>query len=148
MTNTRRHATLTPKLLAGPVGVENRQSYRELTYIPGTTRRPPPSFQTRSKGSRNKYEYDPDLDLLVFDRFLSASVVFPTDYGFIRDAYSPDGDPMDVLITVSEPTFPGCAIHTKPVALSPVDATSSSAAVRGERWTGVAMDASPLALPS
>jgi inorganic pyrophosphatase len=69
------------------------------------------------KGSRNKYEYDPDLDLMVFDRFLSASVVFPTDYGFIRGAYSPDGDPMDVLITVSEPTFPGCAIHTKPVAV-------------------------------
>jgi inorganic pyrophosphatase len=69
------------------------------------------------KGSRNKYEYDPDLGLMVFDRFLSASVVFPTDYGFIRGAYSADGDPMDVLITVSEPTFPGCAIHAKPVAV-------------------------------
>ncbi|MBV8539750.1 MAG: inorganic diphosphatase [Pseudonocardiales bacterium] len=69
------------------------------------------------KGSRNKYEYDPDLGLMIFDRFLSASVVFPTDYGFIRGAYSADGDPMDVLITVSEPTFPGCAIHTKPVAV-------------------------------
>jgi inorganic pyrophosphatase len=69
------------------------------------------------KGSRNKYEYDPDLGLMVFDRFLSASVVFPTDYGFIRGAYSADGDPMDVLITVSEPTFSGCAIYTKPVAV-------------------------------
>jgi inorganic pyrophosphatase len=69
------------------------------------------------KGSRNKYEYDPQLGLMVFDRFLSASVVFPTDYGFIRGAYSADGDPMDVLITVSEPTFPGCAVHTKPVAV-------------------------------
>lgn len=56
------------------------------------------------KGSRNKYEYD--ADLLVFDRFLSASVVFPTDYGFIRGAYSADGDPMDVLITVSDPVPP------------------------------------------
>jgi hypothetical protein len=65
------------------------------------------------KGSRNKYEYDADLGLMVFDRFLSASVVFPTDYGFIRGAYSADGDPMDVLITVSEPTFPGCAVHAK-----------------------------------
>ncbi|MDQ4102940.1 MAG: inorganic diphosphatase [Actinomycetota bacterium] len=69
------------------------------------------------KGSRNKYEYDPDLELMVFDRFLSASVVFPTDYGFIRGAYSADGDPMDVLITVSEPTFPGCGVHAKPVAV-------------------------------
>jgi len=69
------------------------------------------------KGSRNKYEYDPDLGLMLLDRFLSSSVVFPTDYGFIRGAYSADGDPLDVLITVSEPTFPGCGIHTKPVAV-------------------------------
>jgi inorganic pyrophosphatase len=69
------------------------------------------------KGSRNKYEYDPELGLMVFDRFLSASVVFPTDYGLIRGAYSADGDPMDVLIAVSEPTFLGCGVHAKPVAV-------------------------------
>jgi inorganic pyrophosphatase len=69
------------------------------------------------KGSRNKYEYDPELGVMMFDRFLSASVVFPTDYGFIRGAYSADGDPMDVLIAVSEPTFPGCGVHAKPVAV-------------------------------
>jgi inorganic pyrophosphatase len=69
------------------------------------------------KGSRNKYEYDPELGLMMFDRFLSASVVFPTDYGFIRGAYSADGDPLDVLIAVSEPTFPGCAVQAKPVAV-------------------------------
>lgn len=69
------------------------------------------------KGSRNKYEYDPDLGLILFDRFLSASVVFPTDYGFIRGAYSADEDPTDVLITMSEPTFPGCGVHAKPVAV-------------------------------
>jgi inorganic pyrophosphatase len=69
------------------------------------------------KGSRNKYEYDPELDLMLLDRFLSASVVFPTDYGFIRGAYSADGDPLDVLIAVSEPTFPGCGVYAKPVAV-------------------------------
>ncbi|MEN3270414.1 MAG: inorganic pyrophosphatase [Pseudonocardia sp.] len=69
------------------------------------------------KGSRNKYEWEPELGLMLLDRFLSASVVFPTDYGFIRGAYSSDGDPMDVLIAVSEPTFPGCGVYARPVAV-------------------------------
>ena len=43
------------------------------------------------KGSRNKYEWEPELGLMLLDRFLSASVVFPTDYGFIRGAYSSAG---------------------------------------------------------
>ena len=52
-------------------------------------------------GGTNKYEYDPDLGLMVFDRFLSASVVFPTDYGFIRGAYSAVG--------AAVPLVGGCA---------------------------------------
>src|SRR5919206_4652835 len=69
------------------------------------------------KGSRNKYEWDEELKLIVLDRFLSSSVVFPTDYGFVRDTVGPDGDPLDVLVAVSEPTFPGCGVRAKPVAV-------------------------------
>ena len=58
-------------------------------------------------GSRNKYEYDPQLKAIKLDRFVSASVVYPTDYGFIPDTLGLDGDELDVLICVSEPTFPG-----------------------------------------
>jgi inorganic pyrophosphatase len=58
------------------------------------------------KGSRNKYEYDPDLGGIKLDRFISASVVYPTDYGFVPETLAPDGDPLDVLVCVSEPTFP------------------------------------------
>jgi inorganic pyrophosphatase len=69
------------------------------------------------KGSRNKYEWDHERERLVLDRFLFSSVVYPTDYGFIPDTLSLDGDPLDVMICVSEPTFPGCTIDVKPIAL-------------------------------
>jgi inorganic pyrophosphatase len=60
------------------------------------------------KGSRNKYEYDEGLDRVVFDRFLSGSTVYPTDYGFLPGHLGEDGDPLDCLVVGSEPTFPGC----------------------------------------
>jgi inorganic pyrophosphatase len=70
------------------------------------------------KGSRNKYEYDEERGLILLDRFLSSSVVFPVDYGFVPNTLGPDGhDPLDVMIAVSEPTFPGCGIIGKPVAV-------------------------------
>jgi inorganic pyrophosphatase len=69
------------------------------------------------KGSRNKYEWDPELNAIRLDRFLFSSVVYPTDYGFIPKTLAADGDPMDAMVTVSEPTFPGCVIVVKPIAL-------------------------------
>lgn len=69
------------------------------------------------KGSRNKYEWDHELDRIRLDRFLFSSVVYPTDYGFIPDTLGLDGDPLDAMVCVSEPTFPGCAIAVKPLAL-------------------------------
>src|SRR4029450_13830686 len=69
------------------------------------------------KGSRNKYEWDHERNALVLDRFLFSSVVYPTDYGFIPETLSLDGDPLDVMVCVSEPTFPGCMIDVKPIAL-------------------------------
>jgi inorganic pyrophosphatase len=69
------------------------------------------------KGSRNKYEYDPDLGEIKLDRFISASVVYPTDYGYIPETVAPDGDPLDALICVSEPTFPGCIVPAKAIGL-------------------------------
>lgn len=69
------------------------------------------------KGSRNKYEWDERLRAIKFDRFLFSSVVYPTDYGFIPDTLGEDGDPLDAMVTVSEPTFPGCVIPVKPIAL-------------------------------
>src|SRR5437868_9076142 len=69
------------------------------------------------KGSRNKYEYDEELDAIRFDRFLFSSVVYPLDYGMIPETLAADGDPLDAMVAVSEPTFPGCVIPVKPIAL-------------------------------
>jgi inorganic pyrophosphatase len=69
------------------------------------------------KGSRNKYEFDHERNVIRLDRFLFSSVVYPTDYGFIPDTLSLDGDPLDVMVCVSEPTFPGCMIVVKAIAL-------------------------------
>jgi inorganic pyrophosphatase len=69
------------------------------------------------KGSRNKYELDKELGKIKLDRFLFSSVVYPTDYGFIPDTLGLDGDPLDAMVCVSEPTFPGCVIPVKPIAL-------------------------------
>jgi inorganic pyrophosphatase len=69
------------------------------------------------KGSRNKYEYDHDMDVIKLDRFLFSSMVYPTDYGFIPDTLSLDGDPLDAMVLVSEATFPGCVIEVKAIAL-------------------------------
>ena len=69
------------------------------------------------KGSRNKYEYDPDVGGIVLDRRLFTSMSYPADYGYIEGAMGGDGDPLDVMCCVSEPTFPGCVIEAKPIAL-------------------------------
>src|ERR671910_699876 len=69
------------------------------------------------KGSRNKYEWDHETEAIKFDRFLFSSVVYPTDYGFIPNTLGEDGDPLDAMVAVSEPTFPGCVIPVKPIAL-------------------------------
>ena len=69
------------------------------------------------KGSRNKYEWDHERDKLVLDRFLFSSVVYPTDYGFVPDTLAADGDPLDAVVCVSEPTFPGCLIPVEVVGM-------------------------------
>lgn len=69
------------------------------------------------KGSRNKYEYDKARKIIKFDRMLFSAVHYPSDYGFIPDTLAEDGDPLDALVMVWEPTFPGCLIEAKPVGL-------------------------------
>jgi inorganic pyrophosphatase len=75
------------------------------------------AFVEIPKGSRNKYEWDDELQAVKLDRFLFSSMVYPTDYGFIPDTLGLDDDPLDVMVLVSEPTFPGCRIVVKPIAL-------------------------------
>jgi inorganic pyrophosphatase len=69
------------------------------------------------KGSRNKYEYDPETGRIMLDRMLFSSVHYPSDYGFILDSLGEDGDALDALVLLWEPTFPGCVVEARPVGV-------------------------------
>ncbi len=68
-------------------------------------------------GSRNKYEFDPVRGRMMLDRMLFTATRYPADYGYIDGTLGEDGDPLDALVFVGEPTFPGCGIRARPVWL-------------------------------
>ncbi len=73
------------------------------------------AFIEITRGSRNKYEFDEETGTWHLDRVLYSSVHYPTDYGWIPDTLAEDGDHLDVLVFVQEPTFPGCMIECRPL---------------------------------
>ncbi|MFC1625247.1 inorganic diphosphatase [Patescibacteria group bacterium] len=69
------------------------------------------------KGSHNKYEYDEEDHEIHLDRVYHSAVFSPTDYGFIPETRSEDGDHLDILVLMSEPTFPGCVMKVRPIGI-------------------------------
>jgi inorganic pyrophosphatase len=69
------------------------------------------------RGSRNKYEADHDTGAIWLDRMLFTSTQYPADYGYVVDTLAEDGDPLDALVLLDEPTFPGCHIRARPVGV-------------------------------
>ncbi len=69
------------------------------------------------RGSRNKYEIDHHTGAIWLDRFLFTATQYPADYGFVEGTLGADGDPLDALVLLDEPAFPGCHIHARPVAV-------------------------------
>ena len=69
------------------------------------------------RGSRNKYEVDHESGLIRLDRTLFTATQYPADYGFIPNTLGEDGDPLDALVLVQEPTFPGCLIRSRPIGM-------------------------------
>jgi inorganic pyrophosphatase len=69
------------------------------------------------QGSRNKYEYDKKLDIFRLDRALHSPIYYPGDYGFVPQTLAEDDDPLDVLILVVQPTFPGCLVVARPIGI-------------------------------
>jgi inorganic pyrophosphatase len=116
---------------------EERQSIEVVVEIPS--------------GSRNKYEYDHLRHRFVLDRILYSSVHYPCDYGFIEGSLADDGDPLDVLVVISEPTFPGCVVRARPVGVLDMsddkghDYKILAVARDDPRWdeTGTLQDLSP-----
>lgn len=69
------------------------------------------------RGSRNKYELDKESGLLKLDRVLYSAVHYPGDYGFFPRTLADDDDPLDALVILTVPTFPGCTIAVRPIGL-------------------------------
>jgi inorganic pyrophosphatase len=69
------------------------------------------------KGSRNKYEFDQELGRIRLDRMLFTATGYPSDYGFVPETLAEDGDPIDALLLLDEPTFPGCLVHARVIAV-------------------------------
>ena len=68
-------------------------------------------------GSKNKYEFDKDINAFALDRVLFSSVQYPYDYGFIPNTLADDGDPLDGMVMMDQPTFPGCVIPARPIGM-------------------------------
>lgn len=64
-------------------------------------------------GSKNKYEMDEATGRILLDRVLYAAMIYPAEYGIIENTLAPDGDPLDVLVICSAPTFPGCIVPAR-----------------------------------
>jgi inorganic pyrophosphatase len=69
------------------------------------------------KGQRNKYEMDHETGRIRLDRMLFTSTRYPADYGFIEDTLADDGDPLDALVLLEEPTFPGCLVRCRAIGM-------------------------------
>ena len=69
------------------------------------------------KGSCQKYEFDEELEAIKLDRTLYGPMYFPFEYGFIKGTKGEDGDPLDVVLLLSFPTFPGCLVEAEPVGI-------------------------------
>jgi len=92
------------------------------------------------KGSRNKYEYDHDSGRIKLNRVLYSAVYYPAEYGFIEGTLSEDGDEVDTLVLLEEPTFSGCLLDAKPIGMllmrddKGLDNKVISVAIHDPRW--------------
>ena len=69
------------------------------------------------KGHRNKYEVDHSTGRIRLDRLLFTAMAYPADYGYVEDTLGDDGDPLDALVLLDEPTFPGCIVRARPIGM-------------------------------
>jgi inorganic pyrophosphatase len=81
------------------------------------------------KGSRNKYDYDPDCDCMELGTVLPEGMSFPYDFGFVPSTLGDDGDPLDILVLMDAPVIPGCVIRARPIG-----AIEAKQKAKGEDW--------------
>ncbi len=93
------------------------------------------------KGSRNKFAYDPDQHFFELKTVLPAGMTFPYDFGFVPSTMAEDGDPIDVLVLMDEPAFPGCVLSCRPVGVIEGEQKGKKGKQRNDRILAVEKDA-------
>lgn len=93
-----------------------------------------------AKGSRNKFKYEPATGTFALSKVLPCGAVFPFDFGFIPSTVGDDGDPLDVLVLMDEPAFPGCRIPCRLVGVIEAEQMEDGKAERNDRLIAVAED--------
>jgi inorganic pyrophosphatase len=90
------------------------------------------------KGSRNKFAYDPDLRIFALKKVLPAGMTFPYEFGFLPRTLAEDGDPLDVLLLMDEPAFPGIAVHARLIGVIEGEQVDGKKRIRNDRIVAVA----------
>jgi inorganic pyrophosphatase len=90
------------------------------------------------KGSRNKYKFDPALRSFTLSRVLPNGMVFPYDFGFVPSTMAEDGDPIDVLLLMDSPAFPGCVIESRLIGVIEGEQNQDGRKERNDRLIAVA----------
>jgi inorganic pyrophosphatase len=91
-----------------------------------------------SRGSRNKYAYEPEEGVFVLRKVLPEGHVFPFDFGFIPQTMGPDGDPLDVLVMLDESAFAGCVVECRMMGVLQAKQTEAGKTKRNDRYLAVA----------
>jgi inorganic pyrophosphatase len=90
------------------------------------------------KGSRNKFAFDPDQKVFMLKKVLPAGMTFPYDFGFLPRTIAPDGDPIDVLLLMDEPAFPGVAVRARLIGVIEGEQLDGKKKIRNDRLVAVA----------
>ena len=90
------------------------------------------------KGSRNKFDWDPELGLFRLGGVLPLGAVFPFDFGFVPSTLGGDGDPLDVLVLMDEPAFTGCLVAVHLIGVIEAEQTEKGETTRNDRLIAVA----------
>jgi inorganic pyrophosphatase len=92
------------------------------------------------KGYRNKFKYEPETATFMLCKVLPCGAVFPYDFGFIPSTAGDDGDPLDVLVLMDTPCFPGCRIRCRLIGVLEAEQTENGKTLRNDRMLAVAED--------